>query len=191
MSATVGISTVYEAVQAALVGLGATWELGDEETLKKQSSPPRFVWVPQVVRRSTKTGPGGGGKTPKLQGDTYLNDIHVWGATLEDVERMRHALFTALHDVLFGNMSDEGTTFQARKGPEGQVSGWKAVCSIAVYLVMPRVVIAVSATPPPGDYHHPKTDVTDQAIPATVFTETEIDTSGATAGDDVLQGGEG
>lgn len=189
MAASVGISIVYEKLQTELAGLDCSWGFGAHE-LSKADSPPRIVWVVKSVGASGRAAPANGGAHPAVQGDRYQNELHLWGATFEDAERMRHAVATALQKLLKGNWTDDGAEFSPLPGGSGTVLGWKCVFSASAYLVMPKTVYPATSSPPAqGTYAAPSARVTDKAYPPATAVETDYDTTGA-AHDGELQAGE-
>jgi hypothetical protein len=146
----------------------------------------RFTKLPRYIVVRLSVGPSARrhSRAGSLQEDAYENQIHCEAASEADCEAMRRALIQAARHVMKGGNYKEGKSEWVE--PDDAQSGvYKLVVPLTIYEQLPF------ATLPAQPSGVPAVAVKDAKSGEVTIEDVEIDPSGAVAGDNELQGGEG
>ncbi len=166
-----------------LVKTGAT-AIGDPD------SPPRIVIVRRTGGRSARpvgTGSQLGQKT--LQGDAFLYEAHLWGASEGDADQLRAALLTAIRSAMNGpNYTDDG--HRVIDTPRTGL-GFALSQSFSLYMPLPLVALPAApiVIPDQGTLQSPGVGVAANAETA-IDDVIPVATPTPARGDGLLQSGE-
>lgn len=183
-------STHYTAITTALQYVAASVDNPRElssDNATANINPPLYVWDPQSISDAGKRGELTGNSNPKGLGyDAHLWTVWCWGATRDDCERMRAALIRAVREELGGggNISVGAAQWDY---PDAARNGYVLAIPLTFYLPLVSVEIPTGAAT-----GIPEDDLTNDTYETVTITAINpLDTTGAVAGDDELQGGEG
>jgi len=145
------------------------------ENLTKQDAPPRYVWVDKGERYTRTTTVGG---NPRSLNDRHVTfDIHCWGASYDQAELLLLALITAVRTVMTANYElMHGETLPTTYENLGVVK------RIEIAFIIPLPLVTLPSTSGGA--------VTCDGDPTVTITSVAFDTSGAVAGNNVLETGD-
>ena len=168
------IGDTITTVAAALVGIAQLKE--GRSHLSDLDDTPRYVWCRTMITPSNRKADAG-----SLQEDRYDNEVHCWGASYDDVDRMRQALVQAVRSAVGGrNYVEVRSTFSDDATSE---RGFLLVVQLAIFKQMKRATIATTVP----QVLAPSTTVTDTTATEVTIETVEFDTAGAASGDGLLQ----
>jgi hypothetical protein len=147
---------------------------------------PRIVFE----RLSIESGDSAlrGSNPPALQTDSHKFNVHLWGETEEECERLRQLLLTAVRFICLGRNYRAPTATWTENTFE--TGGVVLVQELEIDVTLPRAAIPSAAvTSPPIE--SPGTAVENFVYAtATIATVDPLDDTGSAAGDGYLDGGE-
>lgn len=172
-----GLKDTLDELAAKLSGVAPS--VFGKAAIAQAGKPPRIAWVRLGGAPSGRKAFGG-----SIVEYGFEVEVHLWGKTDEDLERMHQALIQALRIVLLGRNFKEGRA--SYKEDQPSTNGQVLVVPVTIYLQVSRAELPDEGSAV-GD---PSTTVSDDVPGEVLLEDIELDPDGAVAGDGELQGGE-
>lgn len=164
------LSDLLTAVQAKLAPIAKS--VNGEQALAQHHAPPRYAFL---RKRFAGRGPTSIGNNPRsLRDRVYTLEVHCWGKSYDEADRLTLALETALRIVCQGrNYSlDAGEFLELEDVRQGVV----CVCTVEIAVTTPVVKLEAGAP--------------DGARPAVTIESVEVEKPAGTPGDGEIEPGD-